>query len=249
MDNSDQTNFGFRSVGSEEKIHLVNQVFHRVAARYDCMNDVMSLGIHRIWKDYLVRQMTSPMPQHVLDVAGGTGDIAFRYLKTSPDHPVVICDINSSMIDVGRDRAINRGLLKNLTWVCGDASALPFEAARFDVYAIAFGLRNVTARTRALEEAFRVLKPGGRFFCLEFSKMQITVLDKLYRLYNFSVIPPLGSWIARDRASYQYLAESIATFPSQELLKAEIQDAGFQDIDVTNLSGGIVALHQGVKRK
>ncbi|MGI4851213.1 MAG: bifunctional demethylmenaquinone methyltransferase/2-methoxy-6-polyprenyl-1,4-benzoquinol methylase UbiE [Janthinobacterium lividum] len=248
MENSDQTNFGFKSVSPEEKTHLVSQVFHRVASRYDMMNDAMSLGIHRIWKDYLVRKMKSQMPQHLLDVAGGTGDIAFRYLKQSPDHQVVVCDINSSMIEVGRDRAINQGLLKNLTWTCGDASALPFEDAHFDLYSIAFGLRNVTARTQALQEAFRVLKPGGRFFCLEFSKMQVPILDKLYQFYNFSVIPRLGSLIAQDRASYQYLVESIAGFPSQDLLKQEIQAAGFGHVEVINLSGGIVALHQGLKQ-
>lgn len=253
MENSDQTNFGFRPVSPEEKTHLVNQVFHRVASRYDRMNDAMSFGIHRIWKDYLVRQMTSHMtsqiPQYLLDVAGGTGDIALRYLKQASNHQVVVCDINSSMIEVGRDRAINHGQLKNLTWVCGNASALPFEDDHFDLYSIAFGLRNVTARAEALNEAFRVLKPGGRFFCLEFSKMKVPILDKLYSFYNFSVIPRLGSLIAQDHDSYQYLVESIAEFPPQEMLKQEIQVVGFQNVQVTNLSGGIVALHQGIKQR
>ena len=248
MENLDQTNFGFRQVSPQEKTYLVNQVFHRVASRYDCMNDAMSLGIHRYWKDYLVHMMKSKEPQHLLDVAGGTGDIAFRYLKQSPEDHVLVCDINSSMIEVGRDRAINRGLLKNLVWTCGDASTLPFEDAQFDIYSIAFGLRNVTQRAQALQEAYRVLKPGGRFFCLEFSKMRIPILDKVYRFYNFSIIPRLGSLIARDQDSYQYLVESIAQFPDQELLKQELQEAGFQNVQVTNLSGGIVAIHQGLKQ-
>ncbi len=247
MENLDQTDFGFRKVSPQEKTRLVTDVFHRVAQRYDFMNDAMSLGVHRLWKDCFVRKMKSPGPQHLLDVAGGTGDIAFRFLKQSLDHQVTLCDINTRMIEVGRDRALNQGHVKKVQWTCGDAETLPFEDNSFDLYSIAFGLRNVTRRSEALQEAYRVLKPGGRFFCLEFSQVQVPVLKSLYQIYSFSILPRLGAILAQDRDAYQYLVESIAQFPSQEHLKQELQEAGFKNVQITNLSGGIVAIHQAIK--
>jgi demethylmenaquinone methyltransferase / 2-methoxy-6-polyprenyl-1,4-benzoquinol methylase len=248
MEEFKQTNFGFQEVSSSEKTRRVTDVFHRVARRYDLMNDVMSTGIHRLWKDQFIRMMNPVGEVHLLDVAGGTGDIAFRFLEACAQGSVTICDINPGMIEQGRDRALDRGITKRLKWVCGDASALPFEDASFDFYSISFGLRNVTFRIKALEEAFRVLKPGGQFFCLEFSKVQLPGLKELYHFYSFSLIPRLGAWIARDRDAYQYLVESIAQFPDQAQLEKEVRAAGFDNVKFHNLSAGIAAIHQGIKR-
>lgn len=248
MEESKPTTFGFQEVSPAEKTRLVNDVFHRVAHRYDLMNDVMSGGIHRLWKNQLIHTMRPSAQTHLLDVAGGTGDIAFRFLQACTQSHVTVCDMNPGMIEVGRDRALDRGILKNLEWVCGDASALPFTASSFDLYSIAFGLRNVTFREEALREAFRVLKPGGKFFCLEFSRVHVPGLKELYRFYNFSLIPRFGAWIGQDRDAYQYLVESIAQFPDQQQLASEIRQAGFDAVQVQNLSGGIVAIHQGIKR-
>ena len=248
MEDPQKTFFGFEEVSPDQKTDKVKGVFHRVASRYDLMNDVMSLGIHRLWKDRLISAMNPSTKSHLLDVAGGTGDIAVRFLKAAPQGHVTICDLNSSMIEEGRNRTLNQGWAQEIDWVCGDASDLPFEDGTFDFYSIAFGLRNVTFREKALQEAWRVLKPGGRFFCLEFSKVTLPGLKELYDFYSFTLIPRLGAWIARDQNAYQYLVESIAQFPDQERLKQEIRTVGFENVQVGNLSGGIVAIHQGIKK-
>lgn len=240
--------FGFRRVGEHEKSGLVRQVFDSVAPKYDLMNDLMSAGVHRLWKATMIDALSPRPGQRFLDVAGGTGDIAFRImdrLHRAPNSPVTVCDINAEMLAVGRNRAIDRGLLAGISWNCGDAEALPFPDASFDVYTIAFGLRNVTHIDRALSEARRVLKPGGKYMCLEFSHMVVPGLDKLYDAYSFSVLPVLGQFIAGDRAAYQYLAESIRKFPPQENLCEMMRAAGFGQVRYRNLSGGIAALHTG----
>jgi demethylmenaquinone methyltransferase / 2-methoxy-6-polyprenyl-1,4-benzoquinol methylase len=240
--------FGFRKVAEHEKSGLVRQVFDSVAPKYDLMNDLMSAGIHRLWKATMI-DVVAPRPgQHCLDVAGGTGDIAFRLVERlggRPKIPVTVCDINAEMLAVGRNRAIDRGLLQGVIWGCGDAEALPFPDASFDVYTIAFGLRNVTHIDRALQEAKRVLKPGGKYICLEFSHVTAPGLDKLYDAYSFSVLPVLGRMIAGDGAAYQYLAESIRKFPDQKTLCDKMSAAGLAQVSYRNLSGGIAALHSG----
>ena len=242
-----KTMFGFRDVSPDEKTNLVSHVFRRVAQRYDLMNDVMSAGLHRLWKNQLIAHINPKPTDHLIDVAGGTGDISFRFLKACPQTHVTLCDRNLDMLSVGRDRAFNQGWAQEITWICGDASMLPVPSDFFDIYTISFGLRNVTFRREALQEAYRVLKPGGRFFCLEFSKTHLPLLKDMYDFYSFRIIPNLGHWIARDRAAYQYLVESIAQFPDQESLTLEIQEAGFKDVQVISFSGGIVALHHSVK--
>ena len=240
--------FGFRRVDEREKSGLVRQVFDSVASKYDLMNDVMSAGVHRLWKAAMIDLVAPRAGQRCLDVAGGTGDIAFRILDRMGKHadrPVTVCDINAEMLAVGRDRAIDRGVLNEVVWNCGDAEALPFPDASFDVYTIAFGLRNVTHIERALAEARRVLKPGGKYVCLEFSHMVIPGLGKIYDAYSFSVLPVLGQLIAGDRAAYQYLAESIRKFPAQEKLCVLMREAGMGQVSHRNLSGGIAALHSG----
>ena len=253
------TDFGFRTVSPDEKTRLVRDVFDSVAGRYDVMNDVMSLGIHRLWKKQLVAQIAPRPGQSFLDVAGGTGDIAFgirralesagqfQALPATPGNPISICDINHSMLTVGRDRAIDRGWLAGFDWVCGNAESLPFEDGKFDVYTIAFGLRNVTEIDAALAEAWRVLRPGGRFFCLEFSKVVLGGLNRLYETYSFRAIPHLGQMITGDRASYQYLVESIQRFPDQRALIARMEQAGMTRTACRNLSGGIAAIHSARK--
>ncbi|MBL8645441.1 MAG: bifunctional demethylmenaquinone methyltransferase/2-methoxy-6-polyprenyl-1,4-benzoquinol methylase UbiE [Rhodospirillaceae bacterium] len=238
--------FGFRRVAEHEKAGLVRGVFDAVAPKYDLMNDLMSGGIHRLWKSAMI-DMISPRPgQRIIDVAGGTGDIAFRMLeRTGENVPVTVCDINAEMLAVGRDRAIDRGILKGVAWTCGDAEALPFPDASFDVYTIAFGLRNVTHIDKALREARRVLKPGGRYVCLEFSRVVVPGFGKLYDAYSFQILPWLGQMVAGDREAYQYLAESIRKFPDQESLCALMRAEGFGQVTYRNLSGGIAALHSG----
>ncbi|HLY54414.1 MAG TPA: class I SAM-dependent methyltransferase [Stellaceae bacterium] len=238
--------FGFRTVGPGEKKPLVRGVFDSVAARYDLMNDLMSAGIHRLWKHTLVGRMAPRPGERLLDVAGGTGDIAFRLNdRTQGAARITVCDINRSMIAVGRDRGIDRGLLAGIDWVCGDAEALPVRSGSVDAYVIAFGLRNVTDIDAALTEARRVLRPGGRFFCLEFSRLVVPALERLYALYSFEVLPRLGSWVAGDADSYRYLAESIRRFPPQEELIRRMDRAGLARTSYVNLTGGIVALHTG----
>ncbi|GGF07423.1 ubiquinone/menaquinone biosynthesis C-methyltransferase UbiE [Aliidongia dinghuensis] len=250
------THFGFRTVAEDEKVGLVRGVFDSVAGRYDLMNDLMSAGIHRLWKAALMDWLNPRPGQHLLDVAGGTGDIAFRFLeRTRPrgataEHPpvaarVTVCDINWNMLGVGRDRAIDRGILVGIDWVCGDAEQLPVPSGSMDCYTIAFGLRNVTHIDEALAEARRVLKPGGRFICLEFSHVVLPVLDRLYDTYSFEVLPRLGRWVAKDEESYRYLAESIRRFPPQEELALRMRAVGFDQVKYRNLSGGIAAMHSG----
>uniref|UniRef100_A0A3B3HPI9 2-methoxy-6-polyprenyl-1,4-benzoquinol methylase, mitochondrial n=2 Tax=Oryzias latipes TaxID=8090 RepID=A0A3B3HPI9_ORYLA len=274
------THFGFETVSEAEKASKVYKVFENVAQKYDVMNDAMSLGIHRLWKDALLHVMHPQPGARLLDVAGGTGDIAFRFLDYirsqqekqqrramslgqtpswrdisdgypagggAPESAVVVCDINKEMLKVGRQRADSRGVTTGLSWVVGDAEELPFNDDQFDLYSIAFGIRNVTRIDQALKEALRVLKPGGRFLCLEFSKVTNPVLERLYDAYSFQVIPVLGEVIAGDWKSYQYLVESIRKFPDQEEFKGLMEDAGFFCVQYFNLTGGVVALHSGFK--
>jgi len=251
MQDNDTTHFGFRTVRTEEKQGLVREVFDSVAAKYDLMNDVMSLGVHRLWKDRFVDWLAPRPGMRCLDVGGGTGDIAFRILKEvqrrrqegQPPAHVTVSDINGEMLKVGRDRATASGILENIEWVEADAQALPFDDARFDAYTIAFCLRNVTDIDKALREARRVLKPGGRFLCLEFSKVLVPGLDAAYDLYSFQVLPRMGQMIAGNREAYQYLAESIRRFPPQQELARRIREAGLGQVSVRNLSGGIAAMH------
>ncbi len=236
--------FGFRQVDADEKPGLVRGVFSSVASRYDLMNDMMSGGVHRLWKATLIDQLRPHSGMHLLDVAGGTGDIAFRFLEAGGG-AVTVCDLTEAMVRVGRDRAIDKNILQGVHWSVGDAQNLPFPDRSVDAYTIAFGLRNVTDIDAALSEARRVLKPGGRFLCLEFSRVVIPVLDRLYDTYSFSVLPALGRWIAKDEESYVYLAESIRRFPAQKDLIAQMQAAGLDRCSYRDLSGGIAAIHEG----
>lgn len=241
-----ETHFGFQSVPETEKAGLVRQVFDSVAPRYDLMNDLMSAGVHRLWKDAMVDWLAPRAGRTYLDVAGGTGDIALRILDRQGEAgDVTICDINQEMLKAGRDRAFDLGRTQGLRWVVGDAEKLPLPSASVDAYTIAFGLRNVTHIDAALAEARRVLRPGGRFLCLEFSHVVVPGLKELYDLYSFQVLPRLGKYVARDEAAYRYLAESIRKFPQQDALARRMRAAGLTQIAVRNLSGGIAALHSG----
>jgi demethylmenaquinone methyltransferase/2-methoxy-6-polyprenyl-1,4-benzoquinol methylase len=236
--------FGFRRVDPEEKPALVRGVFERVAGRYDLMNDLMSGGIHRLWKAAMIDWLAPRSGQLLLDVAGGTGDIAQRFLKQAGEGArVVVCDLTPAMITVGRDRAIDRGVIAGIDWLVGDAEALPLADRSVDAYTIAFGLRNVTDIDRALGEARRVLKPGGRFLCLEFSQVALPVLKELYDLYSFRLLPWMGQIVAGDRGAYIYLVESIRRFPGQDALVSRMSAAGLGLARYRNLSGGIAALH------
>ncbi len=238
--------FGFREVPEDDKEALVKEVFSSVAARYDLMNDLMSAGVHRIWKDALVEWLNPQPGWRCLDVAGGTGDIAFRIAgmarSRGGEAAVTVCDINADMLGEGVRRAREQGETA-VEWVCGNAESLPFPDAHFDAYTIAFGIRNVTHIDTALREARRVLKPGGRFLCLEFSKVQVPGLDALYDAYSFRLLPKIGGLVARDEDSYRYLAESIRRFPPQAKFAAMIAEAGLCQVKVRNLSGGIAAMH------
>ncbi|XP_071725435.1 2-methoxy-6-polyprenyl-1,4-benzoquinol methylase, mitochondrial-like [Rutidosis leptorrhynchoides] len=263
---SHATSFGFKEVKEDEKSQLVGNVFTKVASNYDIMNDVMSGGLHRLWKERLVSKL-NPFPgmKH-LDVAGGTGDVAFRILENinsvdrraiedtiedflQAETQIYVCDINPNMLDVGKKRAQERGLgdLGSLVWVEGDAEKLVFEDSSMDGYTIAFGIRNVTHIEKVLAEAYRVLKKGGRFLCLELSHVDTPIFKQLYDYYSFSVIPVLGELVAGDRDSYQYLVESVRRFPPQEVFAKMIADAGFQKVEYENLVGGVVAIHSGLK--
>ncbi len=239
------THFGNRDVPEGEKAGLVHGVFSNVASKYDVMNDVMSVGIHRLWKDGMMDWLAPRSGQRLLDVAGGTGDIAFRFLKRAPGSEAVVCDMTEDMLIEGQRRAEAELLNDRLEWVVGDAMALPFEDRTFDVYTISFGIRNVTRIEDALSEARRVLKPGGRLMVLEFSQLPNAGLQQLYDLYSFNVIPRMGQVIAGDRDSYQYLVESIRKFPDQDRFAGMIRDAGFDQVRYRNLSMGIAALHSG----
>lgn len=240
------THFGFRTVAEDEKSTLVRGVFDSVASRYDIMNDLMSAGLHRIWKHDMVAWLAPRDGMQIIDMAGGTGDIAFRMLEKAKCH-VTICDINRHMLEEGRNRAIDRNILERIEWVCVDAEKLPFEDNSYDAYTIAFGIRNVTHIDQALAEAYRVLKPGGRFMCLEFSHMANDWLQKCYDSYSFNVIPKIGQWVTGDAASYQYLVESIRQFPKQEAFSGMMKVAGFGNVQYRSLTGGVVAIHSGRK--
>jgi demethylmenaquinone methyltransferase/2-methoxy-6-polyprenyl-1,4-benzoquinol methylase len=250
MSQPDQTtHFGFRDVPLGDKQTLVNDVFHSVASRYDLMNDLMSMGLHRVWKDIMITTLNPPKgeaPFALLDVAGGTGDIAFRAAGASgAGFRATVCDINQDMLNVGRDRAIARHLDDRVSFVEGNAETLAFPDRSFDGYTIAFGIRNVPRIDLALKEAFRVLKVGGRFLCLEFSSVDVPGLDRLYDLFSFRVIPPLGRVVTGDGESYRYLVESIRRFPKPNAFADMIRAAGFSRVSWQTLSGGIVALHSG----
>ncbi|RMD92121.1 MAG: bifunctional demethylmenaquinone methyltransferase/2-methoxy-6-polyprenyl-1,4-benzoquinol methylase UbiE [Alphaproteobacteria bacterium] len=249
MDENGQktTHFGFQTVPEEEKAQRVHGVFSSVAARYDVMNDLMSAGIHRLWKDAMMDWLAPRPGQRLLDVAGGTGDIAFRFLRRAPGASAVVLDMTESMLAEGRKRADAEKLAERLDWVVGDAMALPFPDASFDVYTISFGIRNVTRPEVALAEAFRVLRRGGRLMVLEFSQLPNPGLQWLYDRYSFNVIPAMGQIVAGDRASYQYLVESIRRFPDQETFKRMIEAAGFENVAYRNLTMGVAALHSGWK--
>src|SRR5580700_3372659 len=243
------THFGFRDVPLEDKQTLVNEVFHSVASRYDLMNDLMSMGLHRVWKDIMINTLNPPKgetPFALLDVAGGTGDIAFRAAKAAgANFRATVCDINPDMLAVGRERAAVRHLDDRVSFIEGNAEELAFPDRAFDGYTIAFGIRNVPRIDRALSEAFRVLKPGSRFLCLEFSTVDMPGLDRLYELFSFKVIPPLGRAVTGDAESYQYLIESIRKFPRLNAFAEMTRAAGFARVNWQTLSGGIVALHSG----
>ena len=240
----EMTHFGYKSVLASEKADLVRSVFDGVADRYDIMNDLMSFGIHRFWKNFLIDYLRPRSKMKFLDLGGGTGDIAFR-LKEAGGTDITICDINQEMLSVGRNRSINKGWLKDFSWICGNAEMLPFPSNSFDCVIIAFALRNVTHIDHAIAEAFRVLKPGGRFLCLEFSHVTLSVLVKPYDFYSFKILPKIGKIVTNQEESYQYLAESIRQFPQQNQLAEIFKSAGFEKISWHNLSGGIAAIHSG----
>ena len=238
------TDFGYRTVPRDQKKPLVRAVFDSVAARYDLMNDLMSLGIHRVWKRDFIASLQPAPGRTLLDLAGGTGDITFGWRRAGGG-PAVLSDINAAMLGVGRDRAAALGHAAAVSFLVADAEALPMPDRSVDVVSIAFGLRNVTDKAAALREARRVLRPGGRFACLEFSQVQVAVLAPVYDAWSFSVLPRLGGAVAGDADSYRYLAESIRTFPDQRALEAMMRDAGFAQVKHRNLSGGIAAIHTG----
>jgi len=240
------TDFGFKKVSVLRKPKLVRDVFDSVAPKYDLMNDIMSVGIHRIWKQILLKRVKASSDSMVLDVGGGTGDIAFKFFEKRHQN-IIVTDVNKEMLEVGRNRGINRGIIKGINWVGGDAEDLPFGDSSFDVYITAFCLRNVTHLNKALKEANRILKPGGQFLCLEFSHVILPSLSKLYDLYSFKLLPLIGQIFANDKASYQYLAESIRQFPNQDEFVTIIHDVGLRKISYQNLSGGIVAIHAAWK--
>ena len=244
-DPAEETDFGFRRVPTADKSALVQGVFESVARRYDVMNDLMSVGIHRLWKDALVDRLRPRPGETLVDVAGGTGDIAFRLAARAQGARIVVVDLTPAMVAVGRDRAIDRNILSGIDWLAGNAERLPLPDRTADAVTIAFGLRNVARRADALAEMHRVLRPGGRFVCLEFSHVALPGLDRLYDLYSFAVLPRLGAAVAGDAESYRYLVESIRRFPTQEVLAGEMVAAGFGRVSWSNLSGGVAALHVG----
>lgn len=242
------TDFGFREVPVEEKVKKVADVFHSVAGKYDLMNDLMSGGVHRLWKKLTIEQSGARRGHTILDIAGGTGDLTMRFSRiVGPEGKVVLADINDSMLKVGRDRLMDRGVAGNVEFVQANAECLPFPDNTFDVITIAFGLRNVTDKDAAIRSMTRVLKPGGKVMVLEFSKTDNPALTKLYDFYSFNILPKIGKIIAGDSESYKYLAESIRMHPDQETLKGMMQDAGLVNCKYQNMTGGIVALHTGIK--
>lgn len=242
------THFGYKEVAVDQKVEKVGEVFHSVASRYDIMNDFMSMGIHRLWKRYAIEMSGARSGQTILDIAGGTGDLTMKFSEIvgSTGH-VVLADINDSMLKVGRDRLLDRGYGGNIETVQANAEALPFADNTFDCITISFGLRNVTDKDKALESMYRVLKPGGRCLVLEFSKPTSALLEQVYDKYSFTVLPFMGKLVTNDADSYRYLAESIRMHPDQDTLKNMMSNAGFDDAEYFNLTGGIVALHRGFK--
>ena len=242
------THFGYQQVPEEEKADKVADVFHSVADKYDLMNDLMSFGVHRLWKHYTIRLSGVKAGQKVLDIAGGTGDLTGKFSRMVGDQgEVVLADINASMLQVGRSRLIDRGIAGNVKFVQANAECLPFPDNYFDVISIAFGLRNVTHIDKALQSMYRVLKPGGQLLVLEFSKANAPGLSPIYDMYSFKILPIIGKMVANDEKSYRYLAESIRMHPDQETLKSMMAEAGFDRCEFHNLTGGIVALHRGYK--
>jgi demethylmenaquinone methyltransferase/2-methoxy-6-polyprenyl-1,4-benzoquinol methylase len=242
------THFGYQTVGESEKAARVADVFHSVAARYDLMNDLMSGGIHRLWKRFTIELSGVRPGNRVLDIAGGTGDLAQKFSRlVGPEGEVVLADINESMLKVGRDRLLDLGVAGNVRFVQADAEALPFPDNHFDCITIAFGLRNVTHKDRAIASMLRVLKPGGRLLILEFSKPGNKLLSRAYDQYSFKLLPLMGKLVTNDSESYRYLAESIRMHPDQETLKAMMEEAGFARVTFHNMTGGVVALHRGIK--
>lgn len=247
-DNQEKIDFGFTQVLKQDKVKRVADVFHSVADKYDVMNDLMSFGIHRIWKKITIEYSSVRKGQKVLDLAGGTGDLTAKFSQlVGDDGLVVLADINESMLKVGREKLRDKGLFKNIEYVQANAEELPFADNFFDCITISFGLRNVTDKNKALQSMWRVLKPGGRLLILEFSKPQYPILNKAYDLYSFTMLPLMGKVIANDADSYRYLAESIRMHPDQKTLKKMMEDAGFVDVKYYNMTGGIVALHTGFK--
>lgn len=247
MENNEKTHFGYTDVTPKEKTQRVKQVFESVADNYDVMNDLMSFGLHRVWKKFVLHIAAIRPKQKVLDLAGGTGDLAAEhYKKVGAQGQVVLCDINASMLSVGRERMIDRGLLNNLYYVQANAESLPFEDNSFDCVTMAFGLRNVTYKEKCLASVYAKLKPGGKFIVLEFSK-PTPLLAPVYDMYSFSILPKLGEWVAKDSESYRYLAESIRMHPDQATLQQMFSDAGFDRCRYVNMTGGIVAAHIGYK--
>ena len=245
---STTTHFGFQQVDKDQKAGLVEQVFTSVASRYDIMNDLMSAGIHRLWKRFTVEVSAVRKGHRVLDLAGGTGDLAAKFSRLVGDQgEVILSDINQSMLATGRDKQTDLGNTGNISYVLGDAQYLPFQSNYFDCVTIGFGLRNVTDKDLALRSILRVLKPGGRLLVLEFSKPDNPLLSKIYDGYSFKLLPKIGKFIAQDEDSYRYLAESIRMHPDQETLKGMLEDAGFVDCEYHNMTGGIVAIHKGIK--
>jgi len=253
-DNSDAnssdntTHFGFKTIEKEDKVSMVAGVFHSVAKQYDVMNDLMSFGVHRLWKRFTIDASGVRPGNKVLDLAGGTGDLTAKFSQlVGKNGQVVLADINSSMLNVGRDKLRDKGLVQNIEYVQANAQYLPFEDNTFDIVTIAFGLRNVTDKDMALRSIYRVLKPGGRLLVLEFSKPEHELLNKAYDFYSFNILPKMGELVAKDGESYQYLAESIRMHPDQETLKTMMDNAGFEQTTYKNLTGGVVALHKGYK--
>jgi len=246
--NDNTTHFGYQTVDKNEKESKVASVFHSVAAQYDVMNDLMSFGIHRLWKRFTIDASGVRPGNKVLDLAGGTGDLTAKFSQlVGREGKVILADINSSMLNVGRDKLRDKGLVQNIEYVQANAQYLPFEDNTFDIVTIAFGLRNVTDKDMALRSIYRVLKPGGRLLVLEFSKPEHEIISKAYDFYSFNILPKMGELVAKDGDSYQYLAESIRMHPDQETLKDMMDTAGFEQTSFKNLTGGVVALHKGYK--
>jgi demethylmenaquinone methyltransferase/2-methoxy-6-polyprenyl-1,4-benzoquinol methylase len=244
----DSIDFGYQKVARSEKKNLVANVFQSVAAKYDVMNDLMSFGIHRLWKRYTIDCSGVRKGMKILDIAGGTGDLTAQFSRrVGPQGEVVLADINDAMLKVGRDKLRDRGVVGNVRYVQADAEELPFDDNTFDVITIAFGLRNVTDKDKALRSMLRVLKPGGRLLILEFSKPVSATLNQVYDFYSFNILPKMGQVVANDADSYQYLAESIRMHPDQDTLKSMMETAGYEKVDYQNMTGGVVALHRGYK--